>query len=364
MKRDSPSLARDEPVRLSAERDFSLGDLDIHPSVSEAKRGESRQHVEPRVMQVLVALASAGGAVVSRDELIQRCWDGRVVSEAAINRCISRLRALADRGDGTRSFHVETIARVGYRLQTVAGALNGGVSSAAVATAPRRNRVAPFALAGLAMAAVAAAAVSHYGAASRTPQIIADVATQPSIAVLPFKNLSPDAGGEYFAAAIQEEILTRLAKIGSLKVISRTSAVEAAKNGGTLAEIARTLGVANVLEGSVQRSGDRVRVNVQLIRTATDDHLWAEAYDRHLDDVLSVENEIAGSIATALSAKITPGESLALSAMPTTNGSRIWRNSTRETKATTETTIQNVAGAILIGSPLVRFRAQLPASRP
>ena len=320
MKRDSPSLARDEPVRLSAERDFSLGDLDIHPSVSEAKRGESRQHVEPRVMQVLVALASAGGAVVSRDELIQRCWDGRVVSEAAINRCISRLRALADRGDGTRSFHVETIARVGYRLQTVAGALNGGVSSAAVATAPRRNRVAPFALAGLAMAAVAAAAVSHYGAASRTPQIIADVATQPSIAVLPFKNLSPDAGGEYFAAAIQEEILTRLAKIGSLKVISRTSAVEAAKKSGTLADIARTLGVANVLEGSVQRSGDRVRVNVQLIRTATDDHLWAEAYDRHLDDVLSVENEIAGSIATALAAKITPGESLALSATPTTNG--------------------------------------------
>ena len=320
MKRDSPPLARDEPVRLSAERDFSLGDLDIHPSVSEAQRGESRQHVEPRVMQVLVALASAGGAVVSRDELIQRCWDGRVVSEAAINRCISRLRALADRGDGTRSFHVETIARVGYRLQTVAGALNGDATSVAVTIAPRRNRVALFALAGLAMAAVAAAAVSHYGAASRTPQIIADAATQPSIAVLPFKNLSPDAGGEYFAAAIQEEILTRLAKIGSLKVISRTSAVEAAKKSGTLGDIARTLGVANVLEGSVQRSGDRVRVNVQLIRTATDDHLWAEAYDRHLDDVLSVDNEIAGSIATALAAKITPGESLALSATPTTNG--------------------------------------------
>src|SRR6476646_10765508 len=128
MKRDSLPLARDEPVRLSSERDFSLGDLDIHPSVSEAKRGENRQHVEPRVMQVLVALASAGGGVVSRDELIQRCWDGRVVSEAAINRCISRLRALADRGDGTRSFHVETIARVGYRLQAGAGAAQADVA--------------------------------------------------------------------------------------------------------------------------------------------------------------------------------------------------------------------------------------------
>ena len=142
MKRESPALARDEPVRLSAERDFSLGDLDIHPSVSEAMRGDDRQHVEPRVMQVLVALASAGGAVVSRDELIQRCWDGRVVSEAAINRCISRLRALADRGDGTRSFNVETIARVGYRLQTVAGVLHGGVAPVGVPTAPAKNRIA------------------------------------------------------------------------------------------------------------------------------------------------------------------------------------------------------------------------------
>src|SRR3954447_20332631 len=122
MNRDLLPLAHDGSVRLSAERDFSLGDLDIHPSISEATRGERGQHVEPRVMQVLVALASAGGAVVSRDELIQRCWDGRVVSEAAINRCISRLRALADRGDGSRSFNVETIARVGYRLKVGAGA--------------------------------------------------------------------------------------------------------------------------------------------------------------------------------------------------------------------------------------------------
>jgi TolB-like protein/DNA-binding winged helix-turn-helix (wHTH) protein len=320
MTRDLPPLARDEPVRLSAERDFSLGDLDIHPSVSEAARGEIRQHVEPRVMQVLVALAGAGGEVVSRDELIQRCWDGRVVSEAAINRCISRLRALADRGDGTRSFNVETIARVGYRLQTVAGALHGGVAPVAVATAPRNNRIALFALAGLATVALATTVVSHHGAASRPPESGAAVAMEPSIAVLPFKSLSADADGAYFADAIQEEILTRLAKIGSLKVISRTSSVEAAKKEGALADIARTLGVANVLEGSVQRSGDRVRVNVQLIRAATDDHLWAEAYDRRLDDVLSVENDIAGSIATALAAKITPGESLAIAAAPTTNG--------------------------------------------
>ncbi|MET0229836.1 MAG: winged helix-turn-helix domain-containing protein [Rhodanobacteraceae bacterium] len=319
MKALSPPLERDEPVRLSGERDFRLGDLDIHPSVSEATRGEHRQHVEPRVMQVLVALASAGGAVVSRDELIQRCWDGRVVGEAAINRCISRLRALADRGDGTRSFNVETIARVGYRLQAAAVAAQDSLSRVVATSVPHRNRIAALALAGLATVALAATAVSHYGASPRAAGTVADVTAAPSIAVLPFKNLSSDPDGAYFADAIQDEILTRLAKIGSLKVISRTSAVEAAKKPGTLADIGRTLGVANVLEGSVQRAGDRVRVNVQLIRAASDDHLWAEAYDRHLDDVLTVENDIAGSIATALAAKITPGETLALTTTPTRN---------------------------------------------
>lgn len=321
MTRDPQLSASFERVRLSAERDFALGDLEIHPSVSEAIRGGRGQHVEPRVMQVLVALAGAGGAVVSRDELIRRCWDGRVVGEAAINRCMSRLRALADRGDGTRSFQVETIARVGYRLQAGAGGAHADAAANALRDAPREKRFAPLALAALAIVLIAAVVAVGYGFASRTRNARADVAAQqPSIAVLPFQDLSADADAAYFAAAIQDEILTRLAKIGSLKVISRTSAVEAASKPGTLADIARTLGVANVLEGSVQRSGDTVRVNVQLIRAATDDHLWAEAYDRPLDDVLSVENDIAGSIVTVLAAKITPGESLALSAKPTTNG--------------------------------------------
>ena len=338
MTRDPyPSGLQGRPIRLSAERDFALDDLAIHPSASEVVRGKSRQHVEPRVMQVLVALADARGAVVSRDELILRCWDGRVVGEAAINRCISRLRSLAERGDGTRSFQVETIARVGYRLQAGEGVIDGSVEGhregrdeadaeagaepvappPATAEAPRRRRSALFATGAAAILALAAAVVSVSGFLSRASTT--PVESPPSVAVLPFKDLSADADAEYFAAAIQDEILTRLTKIGSLKVISRTSAVEAAKKPGTLADIARRLGVANVVEGSVQRSGDTVRVNVQLIRAATDAHLWAEAYDRHLDHVLAVENEIAGSIASALAAKITPSESIALAATSTTS---------------------------------------------
>ncbi len=317
MTRDLPLSGTHLPIRLSAERDFTLGDLEIHPSVGEAIRGARTQHVEPRVMQVLVVLASAGGAVVSREELISRCWDGRVVGEAAINRCMSRLRALADHGDGTRAFHVETIARIGYRLKAGIGAVEPATAPDSPSREPRR-RIARLAFAGVALAVVAIAL--YIGMTSRAPSTSASPVAEPSIAVLPFKDLSADGDAAYFAAAIQDEILTRLAKIGSLKVISRTSAVEAARQPGTLADIARTLGVANVLEGSVQRAGDTVRVNVQLIRAATDDHLWAEAYDRPLDDVLSVENDIAGSIVTVLAAKITPGETLALSAKPTTNG--------------------------------------------
>jgi TolB-like protein/DNA-binding winged helix-turn-helix (wHTH) protein len=316
----NPKPPGSEPIRLSAETDFALGDLQIRPSVREAICGGRLQHVEPRVMQVLVALVHAAGAVVSRDDLIQSCWEGRVVGEAAINRCIFKLRELADAGDGRTYFHIETIARVGYRLEPVATI---GHDHAASIPPPvvKRNRSAAIALAaavgGLTLLAIAFLAWKQWTVSTPPDAVVSS--TDPSIAVLPFKNLSSEADAAYFAAGIQDEILTRLAKIGSLKVISRTSADRMAERPGSLKDIARQLGVANILEGSVQSAGDTVRVNVQLIRVASDDHLWAEDYDRRLDDVLSVESEIAGAIATALAAKITPSESEALGMQPTLN---------------------------------------------
>lgn len=140
-----------------------------------------------------------------------------------------------------------------------------------------------------------------------------------SIAVLPFENLSSDKENAYFAEGIQDEILTRLAKIGALKVISRTSTSHFASSPQNLPEIARQLGVANILEGTVQKARDAVHVNVQLIRAATDDHLWAESYDRNLDDIFGVEKEVAQSIASALNAKLTGAEEKALADKPTTN---------------------------------------------
>jgi TolB-like protein/Flp pilus assembly protein TadD len=143
--------------------------------------------------------------------------------------------------------------------------------------------------------------------------------SQKSIAVLPFENLSEDKANAYFAEGIQEEILTRLAKIADLKVISRTSTQRYQSKPGNLAEIAKQLGVANILEGSVQKATDQVRVTVQLIQAASDSHLWADTFDRKLTDIFGVESEIAKAIADALQAKLTGGEQRALAVKPTNN---------------------------------------------
>jgi TolB-like protein len=142
---------------------------------------------------------------------------------------------------------------------------------------------------------------------------------EKSIAVLPFENLSSDKENAYFVAGIQDEILTRLAKIGALKVISRSSTQQYQSKPGSLREIAQQLGVANLLEGSVQKVGNAAHINVQLIRVATDEHLWAESYDRTLDNIFGVEGEIAQTVAEALKAKLTGAEEKVLAQRPTTN---------------------------------------------
>ncbi len=140
-----------------------------------------------------------------------------------------------------------------------------------------------------------------------------------SVAVLRFESLSVDKDNTYFADGIQDEILTGLAKIGDLKVISRTSTQGYGSRPQNLAEIGRQLGVAHILEGSVQKAGSRVRVNVQLIDAASDDHLWAETYDRTLEDVFAVETEVAQKIASSLQAQLTRDERAALTKKPTDN---------------------------------------------
>jgi TolB-like protein/Tfp pilus assembly protein PilF len=154
---------------------------------------------------------------------------------------------------------------------------------------------------------------------SRRPVRKIPTVSEKSIAVLPFENRSEDKANAYFAEGIQDEILTRLAKIADLKVISRTSTQHFKNSPDNLPEIARQLGVAHILEGSVQKANDQVRVNVQLINAATDAHLWADIFDRKLTDIFAVESEIAKTIAETLQAKLTGSEERAIAARPTEN---------------------------------------------
>lgn len=169
------------------------------------------------------------------------------------------------------------------------------------------------------MAAILAAAAFAYSVFFPPPSHSekGNLPKEKSIAVLPFENLSEDQSNAYFAEGIQDEILTRLSKIADLKVISRTSTQRYRNTSQKLSEIANQLGVTNLLEGSVQKTNDQVRVNVQLIKAANDSHLWAETFDRRLTDIFSVETEIAKTIAETLQAKLTGSEEHAISVEPT-----------------------------------------------
>jgi TolB-like protein/class 3 adenylate cyclase/Tfp pilus assembly protein PilF len=199
--------------------------------------------------------------------------------------------------------------------------------AAAAATQPSRSRIATIALGIGALIVVGAAALFF---ASRTAFRTASGRVQPvpataaavsekSIAVLPFQNLSDDKSNAYFSEGIQDEILTRLSKVAALKVISRTSTMKYKSEPENLREVGKQLGVAHILEGSVQKVANAVKVNVQLIRAATDEHLWAESYNRKLDDVFGVEGEVASAIADQLNAKLSGAEQKAVAEKPTQN---------------------------------------------
>jgi TolB-like protein len=160
--------------------------------------------------------------------------------------------------------------------------------------------------------------MGRYTAGSKSAVVLNDVSNK-SIAVLPFENLSSDKENAYFAEGIQDEILTRLSKIAALKVISRTSTQKYKSAPDNLREIGQQLGVANLLEGSVQKAGNAVHINVQLIKAATDGHVWAESYDRELQNIFGVESEVAGKIADALDAKLSSAEEKAVAVRPTNN---------------------------------------------
>jgi TolB-like protein/Tfp pilus assembly protein PilF len=183
----------------------------------------------------------------------------------------------------------------------------------------RTGRKLDFLIIAILLLVIGVFAYQRFGPGQKALITVPSAIPEKSIAVLPFENRSEDKANAYFADGIQDEILTRLSKIADLKVISRTSTQHYKSAPENLPEIARQLGVANILEGRVQKSGDAVRVNVQLIKAANDSHLWADTFDRKLTDIFSVESEVAKAIADQLRAKLTGQEEQIIAAKPTDN---------------------------------------------
>ena len=282
-------------IRLGESADFSLGGLHVSPAHRVVALNGDQRTLEPRVMQVLVALASARPAVVSRDELAETCWGGLSVGDDAINRCIVALRQLAKEFE-PQPFSIETVPRVGYSL--VEGM---------AADADKRSRP-PWLTKRFAVLALAAMLVAGIGAFGLLRMSQSDAAPA-TIAVLPFRNL---AGGDpYFAQGVGEEILGQLAREPQFRVAGRMSSARFAY-ATDFRDAGRSLGVDYVLEGSVRRQGDRVRVTAALVRVRDGIQLWTDSYDGQLRDVFGMQGRIGEAVATAtkrrlVRAAVSPG---------------------------------------------------------
>jgi TolB-like protein/DNA-binding winged helix-turn-helix (wHTH) protein len=288
---------RAAPVELAATGDFELGGLRVCPARRLVQFGEEVRELEPRVMQVLVALAAARPHVVSRDRLVDRCWDGRIVGDDSINRCIAALRRLA-KEMSPEPFVIETVPRVGYWLAEQdlgrPAAVVGPSRRSLTAAIRRAGRPVWAALiAGLVLVAVAA--VTYW---PRSPAEPAPV----SLAVLPFRNLT--TGDDYFAEGVAEEILTQLSREPELRVAGRTSSWIFKGGGVDPREVGRRLGVPYILEGSVRTAGNRVRIAVALVRARDGIRLWSEVYEGSLDDIFAIQDHIGAAVAANLKRKL------------------------------------------------------------
>jgi TolB-like protein/Tfp pilus assembly protein PilF len=259
LTRAFPSRTR---IDLAGEADFALGALNVRPSRREVDAAGVRHILQPRVMQVLVALAHPTTEVVSHDELILRCWGGLSVGDDAVGRCIGQLRRFAGQWD-TPPFEIETIAGVGYRL--------------APANKPSAQTSLPL-------------------------------PNKPSIAVMPFANLSGDPEQDFIADGMVEEIVTSLARFKSIFVIGSGSTLSLKGRAISPREVGRLLGVRYVLEGSVRKAGDRVRVSVKLSDSEGGAQVHVDRFEGTLQDVFALQDEVSLKVAGQIEPTIEVAE--------------------------------------------------------
>lgn len=279
---------------------FRLRDLQVDPQTGDVAGPGGRIQLDPKVMGVLAMLAERAGQVVPREELISRLWPDIVVTDDALSRCLYELRRELTTAGGSDEYRalVETLPKRGYRLNGIAQP----IEPPAAANPTSRRRPWLWA-AGVSAILVTIAGVLLSLDRDGASPAAAPVAV-PRIAVLPFDDMSEKRDQRFLADGLTEDILNRLTQSENLDVIARTSTFALRDQSLDIAEIARRLEVTHVLEGSVRRTGDRVRVTAQLIDSADSAHLWSETYDRDLGDLFTIQDEISMAVAAALEARL------------------------------------------------------------
>jgi len=310
---------------------FGAFEADLH--ARELRRQGMHIKLQDQPFQVLAILLENAGEIVTRDQLRQKLWpvDTFVDVDNGLNAIINRLReALSDSAESPR--FVETIPRRGYRFVAPVTEVRGAPGAPASEATPARpdevqtngNLKARMSLrklaiaSGLVAALVAASVWAWERGRTRTPQL-QSLPHITSLAVLPLANLSGDPSQDYFADGMTDELTTDLARIRSLRVISETSAMRYRGTHQSLPQIAQELDVDAVVEGSVARSGDHVRITVQLIDAQRDRHLWAQSYERQAGDILGLQRDLSRAIASQVHSNLTPAERRRLEILPTQN---------------------------------------------
>lgn len=261
--------ASDASINLAQEADFGILGLNLSPQTCRVVANNITTRVEPKVMEVLVLLARAQGQNITRDQLTAACWEGRIVTEDAITRTLSKARKIGTL-TSPPAFRIETRAKIGVRL----------VPSGLMSEAWPDSEAGPHKM------------------------VRSDPVDEPLLFVFPFENLSSDPDMQFFSDGVAEEVLTRIIRGSRLRVIGPTSSFQF--RGGDKAGAAQALGATHVVDGSVRRAGNTVRISAHLTEVATGAGLWAQTFQRDLGDIFALQDEIADGIAQALFAKFTP----------------------------------------------------------
>ena len=288
---------------------WQIGDWKVDPSDDTISRNGEATKLEPRTMRLLVCLAEAQGAVVGLDKLLNDVWAGVVVGPASVYQSVSQLRKLLQDTDSPPTY-IETVARKGYRLVAPARRVArrwqpppaatphaSGATEVPVVSSPRRGRL-RWVAASVALAAVVAVWVP-------VRKFLAPTPAAPSLVVLPFVDMSTAKADQPFCDGLTDELSSWLAQLPTLRVVARTSAFAFKDKPTDVREIGRQLGTDYVLEGSMRRTGDNMRITVQLIDAHSGFHQWAGSYDAPLTDIIKVQEDIARSIATNLEIRLT-----------------------------------------------------------